>query len=118
LVEGGAAAAGEHRWTVVDSASGEVLGECGLVNKVVEGIGERELIYYLFPNAWGRGLASEAAGCVLQFAEKELGLVRLIALVDPENEPSRRVAIKLGFRSRGVIPRANTTRELFVRESA
>jgi RimJ/RimL family protein N-acetyltransferase len=118
LVEGGVAAAGEHRWTVADKATNEVYGECGLVHKVIEGRPETELIYYLFPNAWGRGVATEAAGCVLTFAEKELGLQRLVALVDPANEASRRVAVKLGFRSQGIIPRGNAERELFLRESA
>lgn len=118
LVEGGAAGAGEHRWTVVDATSGEVYGECGLIHKVVESRPETELIYYLFPNAWGRGVATEAAACVLQFAEKALGLQRLIALVDPQNEASRRVAVKLGFRSQGVIRRGNAEKELFLRESA
>jgi RimJ/RimL family protein N-acetyltransferase len=117
LVEGGAASAGEYRWTVVDRQTGEVFGECGLIHKVVESRPETELIYYLFPNAWGRGIATEAAGAALAFAEKELGLVRLIALVDPSHEASRRVAIKLGFRSQGVIRRGNAARELFLRES-
>lgn len=118
LVEGGAAGAGEHRWTVVDAKSGEVYGEVGLVHKVVENRPETELIYYLFPNAWGRGVATEAAGRALEFAEKELGLQRLIALVDPANEASRRVAVKLRFRSQGVIRRGNAEKELFLRESA
>jgi RimJ/RimL family protein N-acetyltransferase len=56
-----------------------------------------ELGWRLAREAWGRGLATEAATAARDHAFDALGLARLISLVHPENERSRRVATKLGM---------------------
>jgi RimJ/RimL family protein N-acetyltransferase len=48
--------------------------------------------------AWGRGLATEGARASLRHAFEELGLEAVIAIIDPGNERSIRVAQKLGMR--------------------
>jgi len=85
-------------WPALDKASGELVGHCGLLEKSVDGVPEIELVYVLARAAWGRGLGTEAAGRLRDYAFTELGLGRLIALIDPENIASGRVATKLGFR--------------------
>ena len=46
---------------------------------------------------WGRGYATEAAQAVRDYAFNRLRLPRLIAMIDPQNIASIRVAEKLGM---------------------
>jgi RimJ/RimL family protein N-acetyltransferase len=59
---------------------------------------EVELAYVLGREHWGRGYATEAALAVRDFALGELGLTRLISLIQQGNAASIRVAEKLGER--------------------
>ncbi len=49
----------------------------------------------------GRGLAKEAAECVLDYAFGELGMHRIVAITDCENERSVALLGKLGMRREG-----------------
>ena len=82
---------------VVDKASGDVVGHCGLLEKRVDGAQEIEVVYVFAKAAWGRGLATEAARALREHAFIEMGIPRLIALVDPGNIASARVASKIGL---------------------
>lgn len=84
-------------WPLVEKATGRVVGHCGLLDKDVDGRLEIELVYVLAKEVWGRGYATEAATALREYAIKDLGLVRLIALIEPENTASIRVAEKVGF---------------------
>jgi RimJ/RimL family protein N-acetyltransferase len=57
-----------------------------------------ELGWRLDPSVWGRGLATEAASVARDDAFARLALPELISIIHPENERSRRVAVKLGMR--------------------
>jgi len=86
-------------WAVVERSCGEVIGYCGLTHyDDVCGRPEVEIGYRLARAWWGRGLASEAAAAVRDHAFSVLGLPRVIALVDPGNVASIRVATRLGMR--------------------
>jgi RimJ/RimL family protein N-acetyltransferase len=56
-----------------------------------------ELGWRLAHDAWGRGLATEAAAAARDDAFARLGLESLISIIHPANERSRRVAEKLGM---------------------
>jgi RimJ/RimL family protein N-acetyltransferase len=62
-----------------------------------------ELGWRLDRAAWGRGLATEAAGAARDDAFARLGLPELISIVHPENVRSRRVAAKLGMAVEGQV---------------
>jgi ribosomal-protein-alanine N-acetyltransferase len=64
----------------------------------VEGRQEIELIYVLASSASGKGYATEIARSLVRYAFEELGIGRLIALIEPENAASERVAVKTGMR--------------------
>jgi len=85
------------RWPVVEKSSGRVVGDCGPIEKEVDGQDEVELVYVLERRSWGMGYATEAASAIMRYAFEGLGLPRLISLVDPRNAPSERVALKLGM---------------------
>lgn len=57
-----------------------------------------DLGYYLASDTWGRGYATEAARAALGFAFGTLGVWRVEAETTPDNEPSKRVMRRLGFR--------------------
>ena len=90
---------GFGKWAVVERGSGDVIGYCGLArinDRVLPG--EVEIGYRLARAHWGKGYATEAARAVVAHAFGTLELPRVIAVIDPENVPSLRVAEKLGMR--------------------
>jgi RimJ/RimL family protein N-acetyltransferase len=81
--------------------TGEVVGQVTLkTDRYIPRIRQRtsELGYMLRRDWWGRGIATEAAHLLLDFAFGELGLHRVFAVVDEDNPASIRVVEKLGFR--------------------
>lgn len=84
-------------WCVVQKTSGHVVGHCGLHEKNVDGRDEIELVYVFASDSWGKGYATEASSALRDYAIRHLGLPRIIALIDPENRASVRVAEKIGM---------------------
>ena len=84
-------------WPVVEKFSGRVVGHCGFLEKDVDGEAEVELVYVLASDCWGKGYATEAASALRDYAFHQLGLQRIISLIDPENSASARVAQKIGM---------------------
>ncbi|MEN2785660.1 GNAT family N-acetyltransferase [Sphingomonas qilianensis] len=62
-----------------------------------------ELGYWLTPEAWGQGYATEAGRQAVQIARHALGLKRLNAGHHIDNPASGRVLAKLGFKPTGRI---------------
>jgi [ribosomal protein S5]-alanine N-acetyltransferase len=61
-----------------------------------------EVAYRLARSAWGRGIATEAAGALVSHALGALALPRVVAVTYPDNVASQRVLDKLGFERRGL----------------
>ena len=78
-----------------------------------EGRIELEVGYVLGREFWGQGYATEAASAARDYALRELQAERLIALVRPENEPSKAVARKLGMDYERDVSLLGGTAELF-----
>jgi RimJ/RimL family protein N-acetyltransferase len=81
---------------VIEDDRGEFLGDCGLTWQVVDGQEDLEIGYHVVPHRQGQGIASEGAQACRDFA-RGLGIRRLIAITDPDNRPSQRVAEKIGM---------------------
>jgi RimJ/RimL family protein N-acetyltransferase len=81
---------------VVERSSGTIVGYAGVNWFEFEGERRLEFGWRLVPEARGRGYATEASRALLDLAA---GTFRgeILAIVDPDNHPSRRVADKLGF---------------------
>ena len=85
-------------WAVVETNTRETVGYCGLFFfPDVAGQPEVEIGYRLIRSAWGRGYATEAVLAVRDYSFNVLCLPRLIAMIDPENVGSIRVAEKAGM---------------------
>ena len=92
-------------FSVILKAEARLIGDCGLEHMELDGVPAAELGYDLRSDYWGRGLATEAAAAVRDYAFGVLGLPRLVSLIRQGNLASRRVAEKIGMR-----PEADITR--------
>lgn len=62
-----------------------------------------ELGYWLFPEYWGKGYASESLAAILNFVSKELKLHRIAAEIEPENTDSKKLLEGLGFEREALL---------------
>jgi RimJ/RimL family protein N-acetyltransferase len=90
-------ARGLGRCAVLLRATGELVGDCGLIPTVVEGEEEVELGWIVRRSHWGRGIATEAARAWRDHGLDVLGLERIVSMISEVNAASRRVAEKLGM---------------------
>lgn len=81
-----------------EKATGAVIGFTGIKRWNIEGETRDELGYRILPKYWGKGLAFEAAQAVSAWAFETLRLKHLIALIEPENTRSVRLALRLGMK--------------------
>lgn len=90
-------------WLICLADSGEPIGDCGIHIDLRHRRGV--LGYLIRPDQWGRGIATEAVGAVIEFAfgSIEPPLNRIEADHYPENPASGRVLEKLGFVCEGVL---------------
>ena len=85
-------------YAVVEKHSQDLIGYCGLFYfPDINGQPEVEIGYRLVRSAWGRGYATESASAIRNYAFTTLGIKRLIAIIDPSNAASIRVAEKIGM---------------------
>lgn len=83
---------------VIDKQTGLLMGCCGFYTQKINGIEEVELGYRLLKQYWGKGLATEATIAMKKHAFEEMGLTRLISIIENENIASIRVAKKTGLK--------------------
>ena len=86
------------QWPVIEKETGRVVGDCGILEKDIDGRNQYEIVYVLAKSAWGKGFATEVACALKDYAFNQLGLKRITALIDPGNSKSERVATKIGLK--------------------
>ena len=90
------------RLAIVDSGSGNFLGQIGIGRlDWNERVGE--IFYWVAGEARGRGVATRATKLLAAWAFDVLNLARIEIVVNPDNEPSQRVAASAGFTREGVL---------------
>lgn len=82
-------------WTILEKASGQVIGRAGI--SLREGYDLPELGFVIGAPWQGRGYAFEVCAAILKYAREELKMERMQALVQPGNEKSLGLCGKLGF---------------------
>ncbi len=104
---------GTGLWAVLrEDADGPVfLGDCGLQVRAFGGRTHLELGYHFARHAWHQGYATEAARACVALAFDHSDAAAIVALIRPENEPSRRVARRLGMLPEGAVLHAGLVHE-------
>ena len=90
--------------------SGACIGMCGLISR--ENLEDVDIGYGFLPEFWGQGFAIESARAVMDYARKQLGLQRIVAVVSPGNAPSVKLLEKLGMQHSGKIRMAENEPEI------
>lgn len=89
-------------WVAEDKATGKYVGEIGFgefkrdLEPSLRGV--PEIGWVLASNARGRGYATEAVRAVVAWGDAHFRQARTACIIDPENLPSLRVAVKCGYR--------------------
>jgi RimJ/RimL family protein N-acetyltransferase len=90
-------------YAILDRAETEVVGGTGLHTRVgPEGL---EIGYWVRASRIGAGLASEATAALTRAAFEVCGVDRVEIRVDPANERSARIPLRLGFRKEATLRR-------------
>lgn len=89
-------------WAVEVRATGVLAGSVALEVLPRAEAGETEVAWWLHPDCWGRGYASEAARSVVARAFAA-GLPEVLAVTHRGNDASGRVCGALGMRHEGVV---------------
>jgi ribosomal-protein-alanine N-acetyltransferase len=90
------------RWTMVEKASGKVMGTLGFHN-VHKEHRRAEIGYEMSKEFWGKGFMREALGALLEHCFLDEDVNRLEAFVNHGNEKSRQLLLRLGFTEEGVL---------------
>ncbi|MGP4108928.1 GNAT family N-acetyltransferase [Virgibacillus sp. L01] len=82
---------------LVDKEDRSLVGHAGLVPQTIEGNKEIEIGYWISRKHWGKGYATESAKTLLEYGIKLLDRQRYIALIQPDNVVSIKIAKKIGM---------------------
>lgn len=92
-------------WIAEDKRTNEFLGQCGIVPQKFEQEVKMEIGYLFKRSVWGNGYATEAAMAAKKYGFEEKQYPSLISLIDLENQPSIKVAERIGMKRNGMIHR-------------
>jgi ribosomal-protein-alanine N-acetyltransferase len=76
-----------------------LIGYAGLLKQEIDGEQKIEISYRLHPNYWKQGFAIEAVRAILDYAFTKLKLKEIIAIIEPNNLDSIKIALKLGMKA-------------------
>jgi RimJ/RimL family protein N-acetyltransferase len=82
-------------WMVETRTEATPIGICGLLKRDV--LEDVDIGYALLPEFWLQGYALESATAVMAFAREKLGLKRVAAVTNANNQSSIRLLEKMGF---------------------
>ena len=88
-------------YLVIVKDTGASAGLCGLVRR--DGLEDVDIGYAFLPRYWSKGYATEAVLAVKEYAKNTIGLKRLVAITDPNNQGSIRVLEKIGLTFEKVV---------------
>jgi RimJ/RimL family protein N-acetyltransferase len=72
------------------------IGMCGLVKR--DSLPDVDVGFAFLPAFWSKGYAFEAASAVKAYGKDVLGISRLVAITNPDNESSIKLLEKIGLR--------------------
>lgn len=87
-------------WPIFELATGELIGCCG-IRPFKSEKHDYEIGFHLRKKYWGKGYAYEAATAAISYSFNTLDADKLYAGHHPQNEASRKLLHKLGFKDVG-----------------
>ncbi len=88
-------------WLVEDRVTGEFLGEVGFANfnrDLTPAFGATPEVGWAFlPKVHGKGYAHEAVSAGISWMKQNHASEKLVCMISPDNEPSLKLARRLGF---------------------
>ncbi len=91
-------------YSVLEKETNDFVGQAGLFHlgfNVKQS--DIELAYRLHPKYWNKGYATELAKALIEYGFSKFSLSKIVAIVHPENERSRRVMERAGMSYYGMI---------------
>ena len=103
-------------WMVETKSPVAPIGICGLLKR--DALEDVDIGYALLPEFWSQGYALEAASAVVLYAREKLGLKRVAAVTNSDNQSSIRLLEKMGFKYKRMVRLSEDSAEikLFVTE--
>lgn len=102
------------QWWAICSADGkEFYGAAGL-NDLIHLHKKAEIGFWLLRQHWGNGYISEALPLVCAYGFEQLGLHRIEAIVETENQLSRKLLMKMNFRHEGTLRECEFKNKRFI----
>ncbi len=86
---------GYARYALIHKGDQKIIGFCGV--KFEPSLGYPDIGYRMLPDYWGKGLGTEAAAAVVNYARDTLGIKKLVGEVVDKNIASNKLLLKLGF---------------------
>jgi ribosomal-protein-alanine N-acetyltransferase len=86
---------------LIEKSSGRLVGVAG--TQPLGTTGDLEIGWWLASDVWGRGYATEAGHAAMRHVLDVAGRDRVVAIIDPDNEPSKRVVARLGLEYEGRV---------------
>ena len=94
---------GYGMWTVLDKATGKVIGRAGIEERTVGEQDMTELGYMLHYIYRRNGIGFEICQAILEYAKTTLYIEEIHAYTHKENQASQKLLEKLGFYSEGEV---------------
>lgn len=88
---------GTGQWAVAEKTGGNLVGRAGLHQPERADWPGIEVGWAFHPACWGRGYATEAGSCAVDYGFEVVGADELFSIILPENRRSEAVAERLGF---------------------
>ncbi|WP_226673414.1 GNAT family N-acetyltransferase [Rossellomorea aquimaris] len=101
----------EHYWTIFNKSTQEFMGMVFL-DTYHDGV-QTEIGYQFLPEFWGKGFAREVIKAVIQYGFETMGLDKVVAETQSQNQASCRLLISVGMRFEGTIQRFGNEQSIF-----
>ncbi|MCX5784273.1 MAG: GNAT family protein [Elusimicrobia bacterium] len=101
-----------YQLAVLEKESGRLIGDMAIHFKDKENQ-QAELGYTLAPEYQGKGYATEAVACVIDYLFLELHKHRITASVDPRNKKSVKLLERIGMRKEGCFNKSFWTGKIW-----
>lgn len=84
-------------WAIFEKAKLQYVGHAGIYPRPAKKE-DWEFVYFLKPDAWGKGFATEIAKSIIEYGFEKLNLPEVLATVDDDHSASIHVLKKAGMK--------------------